>query len=119
MPNELLADVLKHVGKAKCTSYNLTTGANASVKLQTYIEKRNYSCAHLQMFFCVVPSEGNEHIMAARNDFVDELSQLKSSQMRRNIKIKAGINLFLKNVFDRFLKARTARICKPSWKFWR
>ena len=52
--------------------------------------------------------------MAARTDFIDELLQLKSSEMRGNIKIKTGINLFLKNVFDQFLKPRTARICKPS-----
>ena len=54
------------------------------------------------------------NFLAARSDFIDELSYLKSLQMRRNIKIKAAINLFLKNVFDRFLKSRTARICKPS-----
>ena len=71
--SELLADVLKQLGKAMCTSYNLTSGGNASVKLQAYIEKRN-SCAHLQIFCCVMPSEGNEHIMAARTDFIDELS---------------------------------------------
>ena len=29
-------------------------------KLQAFIEKCN-SCAHLQMFYCVTPSEGNEN----------------------------------------------------------
>ena len=41
--------------------------------LQTYIENRNNG-AHLQMFCCVVPSEGNKHIMVPRTDFIDGLS---------------------------------------------
>ena len=44
--------------------------------------------------------------MAARTDFIDGFLQLKSSQMRKNI--KAGIKLFLRNFFDRFRKPRTS-----------
>ena len=40
--------------------------------------------------------------MAASTDFIDGFLQLKSSQMRKNI--KAGIKLFLRIFFDRFRK---------------
>ena len=53
--------------------YELLPESMQVFKLQTYIEKRN-SCEHLQMFCCVVPSEGNEHIMAVRTESIDELS---------------------------------------------
>ena len=85
------------------------TGHIDTLKL---IENRN-SCAHLQLFCCVVPREENEHCRSS-TDFIDELLQLKPLQMRRNK--KAGIlkSLLEKFLPDRFRKPRTARICKPS-----
>ena len=57
----LLADVLKHLRQGQV--YELQPYREKYLmqvfKLQAYIEKRN-SCAHLQMFCCVVPSEGNK-----------------------------------------------------------
>ena len=99
-------------------SYNLTeTSIQCKYLHLKLIENRN-SCAHLQLFCCVVPREENEHCRSS-TDFIDELLQLKSLQMRRNK--KAGILKCLLEKFlpDRFRKPRTARICKPSWVFLR
>ena len=112
---------LKHfVGQVQVYdwSYNLTeTSIQCKYLHLKLIENRN-SCAHLQLFCCVVPREENEHCRSS-TDFIDELLQLKSLQMRRNK--KAGIlkSLLEKFLPDRFRKPRTARICKPSWVFLR
>ena len=52
---------------------------------------------------------------AARTDFIDELLQLKSSQMRRNM--KTGIKLFLRNFFDRFSKTSYRQDLQAILKF--
>ena len=117
---EFLADAKHFVGQVQVYdwSYNLTeTSIQCKYLHLKLIENRN-SCAHLQLFCCVVPREENEHCRSS-TDFIDELLQLKSLQMRRNK--KAGIlkSLLEKFLPDRFRKPRTARICKPSWVFWR
>ena len=65
--SELLEDVLKHLGKAKCTSYNLSKPIQV-FKLQNYIEKR-------KSYVLLCGAERRKRIyMVARTDFIDELS---------------------------------------------